>query len=131
MYAVDLAWEVGASQFGIRAVLCQPTSLRLTSLLQRPKDDVGWCLSLMVATRHDFKKLNLFPYRTMPPKRRTAPTQDVNLAAQGPADARVPPAPVNQPAPPKIPNADPVIPENPIAPEVPIAPVAVPSAPRV
>ncbi|GMN65191.1 hypothetical protein TIFTF001_034265 [Ficus carica] len=34
---------------------------------------------------------------------------------QGPPDAGVPPAPVNQPVAPKIPNADPVIPENPIA----------------
>ncbi|GMN21231.1 hypothetical protein TIFTF001_048852 [Ficus carica] len=108
MYGVDLAWEVGASQFGIRAVSCQPTSLRLTSLLQRPK--------------------------AMPPKRRRAPIQDVDLAAQlnelrqmmlaqqqeigglraqlaqqnqGPPDVRVPPAPVNQPAAPEIPDADP------------------------
>ncbi|GMN33092.1 hypothetical protein TIFTF001_044759 [Ficus carica] len=118
MYGIDLAWEVGASQFGIRAVSCQPTSLRLTSLLQRPK--------------------------AMPPKRRRASIQDVDLAAQlnelrqmmlaqqqeigglraqlaqqnqGPPDARVPPAPVNQPAAPEIPDVDPVIPENPIAPE--------------
>ncbi|GMN26236.1 hypothetical protein TIFTF001_040822 [Ficus carica] len=132
MYGVDLAWEVGASQFGIRAVSCQPTSLRLTSLLQWPK--------------------------AMPPKRRRAPIQDVDLAAQlnelrqmmlaqqqeigglraqlaqrnqGPPDVEVPPAPVNQPAAPEIPDVDPVIPENPIAPEVPVAPVAVPPAPRV
>ncbi|GMN36414.1 hypothetical protein TIFTF001_042433 [Ficus carica] len=132
MYGVDLAWEVGASQFGIRAVSCQPTSLRPTSLLQRPK--------------------------AMPPKRRRAPIQDVDLAArlnelrqmmlaqqqeigglraqlaqqnQGPPDARVPPAPVNRPTAPEIPDADPVIPENPIAPEVPVARVAVPPAPRV
>ncbi|GMN22084.1 hypothetical protein TIFTF001_051178 [Ficus carica] len=92
----------------------------------------------------------------MPPKRRKAQTQDVDLAAQmnklrqmmlaqqqeigrlraqlaqqnqGPPDAGVPPAPVNQPAAPKIPDVDPVIPENPIAPEVPVAPVAVPPAP--
>ncbi|GMN22558.1 hypothetical protein TIFTF001_047453 [Ficus carica] len=37
MYGVDLAWEVGASQFGIRAVSCQPTSLRLTSLRNGPR----------------------------------------------------------------------------------------------
>ncbi|GMN19175.1 hypothetical protein TIFTF001_048591 [Ficus carica] len=94
----------------------------------------------------------------MPPKRRRAPVQDVDLAAQlnelrqmmlaqqqeigglraqlaqrnqGPPNVEVPPAPVNQPAAPEIPDADPVIPENPIAPEVPIAPVAVPPAPRV
>ncbi|GMN62429.1 hypothetical protein TIFTF001_031500 [Ficus carica] len=132
MYGVDLAWEVGASQFVIRAVSCQPTSLRLTSLLQRPK--------------------------TMPPKRRRAPTQDVDLAAQlnelrqmmfaqqqeigglraqlaqqnqRPPDAEVPPAPVDQPAAPEIPDVDLVIPENPIALEIPIAPVAVPPAPLV
>ncbi|GMN21378.1 hypothetical protein TIFTF001_048868 [Ficus carica] len=131
MYGVDLAWEVGASQFGIRAVSCQPTSLRLTSLRNGP---------------------------TMPPKRRRAPIQEVDLAAQlnelrqmmlaqqqeigglraqlaqrnqGPPDVEVPPAPVNQPAAPEIPNVDPVIPENPIAPEVPVVPVAVPPAPRV
>ncbi|GMN36500.1 hypothetical protein TIFTF001_042448 [Ficus carica] len=161
MYGVDLAWEVGASQFGIRAVSCQRTSLRLTSLLQWPNkylplmamlenigygDDVGWYLGLVVATR------------AMPPKCRRAPIQDVDLAAQlnelrqmmlaqqqeigglraqlaqqnqGPPDARVPPAPVNQPAAPEIHDADPVIPENPIAPEVPVVPVAVPPAPRV
>nr|GMN29265.1 hypothetical protein TIFTF001_049511 [Ficus carica] len=94
----------------------------------------------------------------MPPKRRRAPIQDVDLAAQlnelrqmmlaqqqeigglraqlaqqnqGPPDAEVPPAPVNQPAAPEIPDADPVIPENPIAPEVPVVPVAVPPAPLV
>ncbi|GMN20707.1 hypothetical protein TIFTF001_045370 [Ficus carica] len=94
----------------------------------------------------------------MPPKRRRAPIQDVDLAAQlnelrqmmlaqqqeigglraqlaqrnqGPPDAEVPPAPVNQPAAPEIPDVDPVIPENPIAPEVPVVPVAVPPAPRV
>ncbi|GMN65426.1 hypothetical protein TIFTF001_034499 [Ficus carica] len=94
----------------------------------------------------------------MPPKRRRAPIQDVDLAAQlnelrqmmltqqqeigglraqlaqqnqGPPDARVPPAQVNQPAAPEIPDADPVIPENPIAPEVPVVPVAIPPAPRV
>nr|GMN35540.1 hypothetical protein TIFTF001_045028 [Ficus carica] len=71
----------------------------------------------------------------MPPKRRRAPIQDVDLAAQlnelrqmmlaqqqeigglraqlaqqnqGPPDARVPPAPVNQPAAPEIPDADPM-----------------------
>ncbi|GMN28972.1 hypothetical protein TIFTF001_046287 [Ficus carica] len=33
-------------------------------------DNVGWCLSLVVATR------------AMPPKRRRAPIQDVDLAAQ-------------------------------------------------
>ncbi|GMN35242.1 hypothetical protein TIFTF001_048433 [Ficus carica] len=146
VYVVGPTWIVGASQFGIRAVSCQPTSLRLTSLLQRPKDDVGWCLSLMVATR------------AMPPKRRRAPIQDVNLATQlnelrqmmlaqqqeigglraqlaqqnqGPPDAEVPPAPLNQPATPEIPYVDPVIPENPIAPEVPVVPVAVPPAPLV
>ena len=97
------------------------------------------------------KKLSLFycfMYRAMPPKRRTAPTQEVDLAAQlnelrqmmlaqqqeigglraqlaqqnqGPPDAEVPPAPVNQPA----------APENPIAPEVPVAPIAVPPVPLV
>ncbi|GMN72009.1 hypothetical protein TIFTF001_052758, partial [Ficus carica] len=94
----------------------------------------------------------------MPPKHRRAPIQDVDLAAQlnelrqmmltqqqeigglraqlaqqnqGPPDAEVPPAPVNQPAAPEIPDADPVIPENPIAPEVPVVPVAVPPAPLV
>ncbi|GMN29274.1 hypothetical protein TIFTF001_049512 [Ficus carica] len=109
MYGVDLAWEVGASQFGIRAVSCQPTSHRLTSFPLRPK--------------------------AMPPKRRRAPIQDVDLAAQlnelrqmmlaqqqeigglraqlaqqnqGPPDAEVPPAPVNQPAAPEIPDADPL-----------------------
>ncbi|GMN22189.1 hypothetical protein TIFTF001_048972 [Ficus carica] len=50
---------------------------------------------------------------------------------QGPPDARVPPAPVNQPAAPEIPDADPMIPENPIFPEVPKALVAVPPAPPV
>ncbi|GMN20556.1 hypothetical protein TIFTF001_048765 [Ficus carica] len=50
---------------------------------------------------------------------------------QGPPDAEVPPAPVNQPAAPEIPDVDPVIPENPIAPEVPVVPVAVPPAPLV
>ncbi|GMN74473.1 hypothetical protein TIFTF001_053161 [Ficus carica] len=94
-YGIDPALEVGASQFGIRAVSCQPTSLRLTSLLQRPKDDVGWCLSLMVATRAQLAQQN-----------------------QGPPDAEVPPAPVNQPAAPEIHDVDPVIPENPIAPEL-------------
>ena len=94
----------------------------------------------------------------MPPKRRMAQTQNVDLAAQmnklrqmmlaqqqeigglraqlaqqnqGPPDARVPPAPVNQPAALEIPDADPVIPENPVAPEVPIAHAAVPPAPPV
>ncbi|GMN66860.1 hypothetical protein TIFTF001_035922 [Ficus carica] len=94
----------------------------------------------------------------MPPKRRRAPIQDVDLAAQlnelrqmmlaqqqeigglraqlaqqnqGPPGAEVPPAPVNQPAAPEIPDVDPVIPENPIAPEVPVVPVAVPLAPLV
>ncbi|GMN32694.1 hypothetical protein TIFTF001_044712 [Ficus carica] len=94
----------------------------------------------------------------MPPKRRMAQIQDVDLAAQmnelrqmmlaqqqeigglraqlaeqnqGSPDARIPPAPVNQPAAPEIPDADPVIPENPIAPEVPLAPLAVPPAPLV
>ncbi|GMN25411.1 hypothetical protein TIFTF001_040705 [Ficus carica] len=37
---------------------------------------------------------------------------------QGPPDARVPPAPMNQPASPEIPDVDPVIPENPKAPEI-------------
>ncbi|GMN74872.1 hypothetical protein TIFTF001_054468 [Ficus carica] len=94
----------------------------------------------------------------MPPKRRMAQTQNVDLAAQmnelrqmmlaqqqeigglraqlaqqnqGPPDARVPPAPVNQPAAPEIPDVDPVNPENPKAPEVPVAPVAVPPVPLV
>ena len=94
----------------------------------------------------------------MPPKRRRAPTQDVDLAAQlnelrqmmlaqqqeigglraqlaqqnqRPPDAEVPPAPVDQPAAPEISDVDLVIPENPIALEIPIAPVAVPPAPLV
>ena len=94
----------------------------------------------------------------MPPKRRTAQTQNVDLAAQmnelrqmmlaqqqeigglraqlaqqnqGPPDARVPPAPVNQLAAPEIPDVNPMIPENPIAPEVPIAPAVVPPAPLI
>ncbi|GMN65393.1 hypothetical protein TIFTF001_034469 [Ficus carica] len=94
----------------------------------------------------------------MPPRRRTTQTQDVDLAAQlnelrqmmlaqqqeigglraqlaqqnqGPPDAGVPPAPVNQPAALEIPNADLVIPENPIAPEVPVVPLVVPPAPLV
>ncbi|GMN27164.1 hypothetical protein TIFTF001_046120 [Ficus carica] len=94
----------------------------------------------------------------MPPKCRRVPTQDFDLAAQmnelrqmmlaqqqeigglraqlaqqnqGPPDARVPPAPVNQPAAPEIPDFDPVIPENPIAPEVPVAPIAVPPSPLI
>ncbi|GMN67572.1 hypothetical protein TIFTF001_036627 [Ficus carica] len=107
MYGVDLAWEVGESQFGIRAVSCQPTSIRLTSLLQRPKDDVGWCLSLMVAT--------------CPTTRDRGLRAQLAQQNQGPSDAEVPPAPVNQPAAPEIPDVDPVIPENPIAPEVPVA----------
>ncbi|GMN72167.1 hypothetical protein TIFTF001_052802, partial [Ficus carica] len=41
MYGVDLAWEVGASQFRIRAVSCQPTSLRLTSLRNGPKNPIA------------------------------------------------------------------------------------------
>nr|GMN19834.1 hypothetical protein TIFTF001_048666 [Ficus carica]GMN19852.1 hypothetical protein TIFTF001_048668 [Ficus carica] len=143
MYGVDLAWEVGASQFGIRAVSCQPTSLRLTSLRNGPRD---------------MNKIVINSDIAMPPKRRRAPIQEVDLAAQlnelrqmmlaqqqeigglraqlaqrnqGPPDVEVPPAPVNRPAAPEIPDVDPVIPENPIAPEVPIAPVAVPPAPRV
>ena len=94
----------------------------------------------------------------MPPRRRMAPTQDVDLAAQlnelrqmmlaqqqeigglraqltqqnrEPPDAEVLPALVNQPAAPEIPNADPVILKNPIAPEVPVMPLAVPPAPLV
>ncbi|GMN70957.1 hypothetical protein TIFTF001_054021 [Ficus carica] len=94
----------------------------------------------------------------MPPKRRRVPTQDIDLAAQlnelrqmmlaqqqeigglraqlaqqhqGPPDAEVPPAPINQLAAPEIPDVDPVIPENPIATEIPVAPVAVPPAPLV
>ncbi|GMN70356.1 hypothetical protein TIFTF001_039401 [Ficus carica] len=143
MYGVDLAWEVGASQFGIRAVSCQPTSLRLTSLRNGPRD---------------MNKIVINSDIAMPPKRRRAPIQEVDLAAQlnelrqmmlaqqqeigglraqlaqrnqGPPDVEVPPAPVNRPAAPEIPDVDPVIPENPIAPEVPVAPVAVPPAPRV
>ncbi|GMN20086.1 hypothetical protein TIFTF001_045279 [Ficus carica] len=143
MYGVDLAWEVGASQFGIRAVSCQPTSLRLTSLRNGPRD---------------MNKIVINSDIAMPPKRRRAPIQEVDLAAQlnelrqmmlaqqqeigglraqlaqrnqGPPDVEVPPAPMNRPAAPEIPDVDPVIPENPIAPEVPVAPVAVPPAPRV
>ncbi|GMN57658.1 hypothetical protein TIFTF001_026772 [Ficus carica] len=37
VYVVGPTWEVGALQFGIRAVSCQPTSLRFTSFLQVPK----------------------------------------------------------------------------------------------
>ncbi|GMN28791.1 hypothetical protein TIFTF001_046271 [Ficus carica] len=86
------------------------------------EDNDGWCLSLVVASR------------TIPPKRRRVPTQDVDLAAQMNElrqmmlaqqqeigglraqlaqqnqelpDARVPPAPVNQPTAPKIPDVDP------------------------
>ena len=116
---------------------------------------------MILYKRHDFKKLNLFPYfpyRTMPPKRRRVPTQDIDLAAQlnelrqmmlaqqqeigglraqiaqqnqGPPDAGVPPAQVNQPAAPEVPHVDPVIPENPIGLEIPVAPAAVPPAPLV
>jgi hypothetical protein len=116
---------------------------------------------MILYKRHDFKKLNLFPYfpyRTMPPKRKRVPTQDIDLAAQlnelrqmmlaqqqeigglraqiaqqnqGPPDAGVPPAQVNQPAAPEVPHVDPVIPENPIGLEIPVAPAAVPPAPLV
>ncbi|GMN46307.1 hypothetical protein TIFTF001_015488 [Ficus carica] len=78
----------------------------------------------------------------MPPRRRMAQNQDIDLAVQlneirqmmlaqqqeigglraqlaqqnqGPPDVGVPPSPVNQPTAPEFPNADPVIPENPIA----------------
>ena len=50
---------------------------------------------------------------------------------QGPPDAGIPPAPVNQPAASEIPDANQVIPENPIAPKVPVTPLAVPPAPQV
>ncbi|GMN34933.1 hypothetical protein TIFTF001_044961 [Ficus carica] len=133
---------------GIRSTLWKLYVIIMDFLPQKEivghEDNVGWCLSLVVASR------------TMPPKRRRVPTQDVDLAAQmnelrqmmlaqqqeigrlraqlaqqnqGPPDARIPPAPVNQPAASKIPDVDPVIPENPIAPEIPVAPVAVPPAP--
>ncbi|GMN72339.1 hypothetical protein TIFTF001_055614, partial [Ficus carica] len=120
MYGVDLAWEVGASQFGIRAVSCQPTSLRLTSLRNGPRD---------------MNKIVINSDIAMPPKRRRAPIQEVDLAAQlnelrqmmlaqqqeigglraqlaqrnqGPPDVEVPPAPVNRPAAPEIPDVDPM-----------------------
>ncbi|GMN65863.1 hypothetical protein TIFTF001_034929 [Ficus carica] len=133
---------------GIRSTLWKLYVIIMEFLPQKEnvghEDNVGWCLNLVVASR------------TMPPKRRRVPTEDVDLAAQmnelrqmmlaqqqeigglraqlaqrnqGPPDAKVPPAPVNQPAAPEIPDVDPVIPENPIAPEIPIAPVAVPPAP--
>ncbi|GMN64648.1 hypothetical protein TIFTF001_033704 [Ficus carica] len=135
---------------GIRSTLWKLYVIIMEFLPQKEnvghEDNVGWCLSLVVATR------------TMPPKRRRVPTKDIDLAAQlnelrqmmlaqqqeigglraqlaqqnrGPPDAEVPPAPVNQPTTPKIPDVDPVIPENPIAPEIPVAPVAVPPAPLV
>ncbi|GMN51153.1 hypothetical protein TIFTF001_020304 [Ficus carica] len=135
---------------GIRSTLWKLYVIIMEFLPQKEnvghEDNVGWCLSLVVATR------------TMPPKRRRVPTQDVDLAAQlnelrqmmlaqqqeigglraqlaqqnqGPPDAEIPPAPVNQPTAPKIPDVDPVIPENPIAPEISVAPVAVPPAPLV
>ncbi|GMN28950.1 hypothetical protein TIFTF001_049486 [Ficus carica] len=124
MYGVDLAWEVGASQFGIRAVSCQPTSLRLTSLRNGPRD---------------MNKIVINSDIAMPPKRRRAPIQEVDLAAQlnelrqmmlaqqqeigglraqlaqrnqGPPDVEVPPAPVNRPAAPEIPDVDPGRTEN-------------------
>ena len=102
-------------------------------------------------------RLQYLTYRTMPPRRRMAQTQNVDLAAQlnelrqmmlaqqqeigglraqlaqqnqGPPDARAPPAPVNQPAAPEIPD-EPVMPEHPVAPEEPIAPAAIPPAPLV
>ena len=85
---------------------------------------------MVLYKRYDFitfviqeaKLISLFPYRAMPPKRRRAPTQEVDLAAQmnelrqmmlaqqqeigglraqlaqqnqGPSAAEVPPAPVN------------------------------------
>ncbi|GMN22586.1 hypothetical protein TIFTF001_050220 [Ficus carica] len=132
MYGVDLAWEVGA--FTV------------------------WYQSGILPAY--FTSPHIAPQRSkaMPPKRRRAPIQEVDLAVQlnelrqmmlaqqqeigglraqlaqrnqGPPDVEIPPAPVNQPAAPEIPNVDPVIPENPIAPEVPVAPVAVPPAPRV
>nr|GMN73254.1 hypothetical protein TIFTF001_053664 [Ficus carica] len=135
---------------GIRSTLWKLYVIIMEFLPQKEnvghEDNVGWCLSLVVASR------------TMPPKRRRVPIQDVDLAAQmnelrqmmlaqqqeigglraqlaqqnqGPLDARVPPAPVNQPAAPEILDVDPVIPENPIAPEIPVAPVAVLPAPLV
>ncbi|GMN73072.1 hypothetical protein TIFTF001_052971, partial [Ficus carica] len=133
---------------GIRSTLWKLYVIIMEFLPQKEnvghEDNVGWCLSLVVASR------------TMPPKRRRVPTQDVDLAAQmnelrqmmlaqqqeirglraqlaqqnqGPPDAEVPPAPVNQPAAPEILDVDPVIPENPIAPEILVVPVAVPPAP--
>ncbi|GMN19638.1 hypothetical protein TIFTF001_045216 [Ficus carica] len=110
---------------GIRSTLWKLYVIIMEFLPQKEnvghEDNVGWCLSLMVASR------------TMPPKRRRVPTQDVDLAAQMNElrQMMVPPAPVNQPAAPEIPDVDPVIPENPIAPEIPVAPVAVPPAPLV
>ncbi|GMN20337.1 hypothetical protein TIFTF001_047077 [Ficus carica] len=133
---------------GIRSTLWKLYVIIMEFLPQKEnvghEDNVGWCLSLVVASR------------TMPPKRRRVPTQDVDLAAQmnelrqmmlaqrqeirglraqlaqqnqGPPDAEVPPAPVNQPAASEILDVDPVIPKNPIAPEILVAPVAVPPAP--
>ncbi|GMN68885.1 hypothetical protein TIFTF001_037937 [Ficus carica] len=73
----------------------------------------------------------------MPPKRRTAHTQNVDLAAQMNELRQMmlaqqqEIAPVNQPAAPETPDVYPVIPENPIAPEVPMAHVAVPLVPLV
>ncbi|GMN63718.1 hypothetical protein TIFTF001_032805 [Ficus carica] len=155
MYGVDPAWEVGASQSwyqsgilpayfssphiasataqgllrpgmviaenfsyeGIRSTLWKLYVIIMEFLPQKEnvghEDNVGWCLSLVVTTR------------TIPPKRRRVPNQD------GPPDAEVPLAPVNQPTAPKIPDVDPVITENPIAPEIPVAPVSVPPAPLV
>ncbi|GMN54115.1 hypothetical protein TIFTF001_023248 [Ficus carica] len=174
MFGVDPAWEVGASQSWYQSGILPAyfISLHLVSAMAQYSssmamtgndnpdafkgllhpgmeyvgygDNVGRCLSLVVATR------------AMPPKRRKAQTHDIDLAAQmnelrqmmlaqqleigglgaqlaqqnqGPPDAGVPPTPVNQPASPKIHDVDPVNPENPIAPKVPVAPVAVPPAP--
>ena len=92
----------------------------------------------------------------MPPRRRMARTQDIDLAAQlnelrqmmlaqqqeigglraqlaqqnqRPPDAGVPPAPVNQPVAQEVPQEEPAVPENPVAPEEPIAPADAPPAP--
>ncbi|GMN20944.1 hypothetical protein TIFTF001_047200 [Ficus carica] len=132
-HGVDLAWEVEASQSwyqsGILPAYFTSPHIASTTAQYLPSmamlenvghgDNVGWCLSLVVATR------------AMPPKRRRAPIQDVDLVAQlnelrqmmlaqqqeigglraqlaqqnlGPPDAEVPPAPVNQPAAPEIPD---------------------------
>ncbi|GMN68483.1 hypothetical protein TIFTF001_037548 [Ficus carica] len=106
---------------GIRSTLWKLYVIIMEFLSQKEnvghEDNVGWCLSLVVASSPTARDRGL----------------RAQLAQQNqvPPDARVPPAPVNQPAAPEIPDVDPVIPENPIAPEIPVAPVAVPPAPLV